>query len=74
MRDSGFEGRREWRLGNGEAKGQRRVVEEAITQTTNSLRWGAEAEGRDAGREQEPFSTKRSDSECSVELRVPQGF
>lgn len=49
-------------------------MEEAITQTTNSLRWGAEAEGRDAGREQEPFSTKHSDSEYSVELRVPQGF
>lgn len=61
-------------LGNREAKGQRRVVEETTTQTTNSLHWGAEAEGRDAGREQETFSTRQSDSECSAERHVPEAF
>lgn len=49
-------------MGNREARGDRRITEEAITQTTNSLPWGVEAEGGKAGRRQEMLSTKYPDS------------
>lgn len=60
--------------GNGEAREERRIIEETITQTTNSLPWGVEAEGEKAGRRQEMLSTKYPDSELSAERHGSEGF
>lgn len=59
------------RVSDGEWGG--RIVEEMITQTTDTLGCGGRGRGWREGR-QEIFSTKHPDSEGSVECHVPQGF
>lgn len=60
-------------VGNGEARGERRTVEEMVTQTTNTAGMWRLMEEKRGGR-QEIFSAKHPDVECSTERHVPEGF
>ena len=60
-------------VGNREAGGEKRTVEELVTQTANTTGMQRLMEEKRGGR-QEVFSAKHPDTECSTERHVPEGF